>query len=83
MGQQQQWSGASQSLEDKLCGLQRAELEKWPKPFGWVQKITNGSQTLDCWSLILLWFGCDFALIFPSWHKKVFFFLPEPTIERL
>jgi hypothetical protein len=28
MGQQQQWSGASQSLEDKLCGLQRAELEK-------------------------------------------------------
>ena len=26
--QQQRWSGASQSLEDRLCVLQRAELEK-------------------------------------------------------
>ena len=27
--------------------LQRAELEKWPKPFGRVQKIMCGSQTLE------------------------------------
>jgi hypothetical protein len=35
--QQQQRSGASRSLEDKLCVLQRAELEKPPKPPGGVR----------------------------------------------
>ena len=40
--QQQQWGGASQNLDDKLCLLQRTELKKWPKPFGGAQKIMSG-----------------------------------------
>lgn len=39
--------GAIWSLEDKLCVMQWAEEEKLLKPFGGVQKIVNGSQTLD------------------------------------
>lgn len=38
--QQQLWSGASLSLGDSLCRLQRMELEKWLRSFG-------GAQTLD------------------------------------
>ncbi|KAL6090764.1 hypothetical protein STEG23_035894, partial [Scotinomys teguina] len=58
--QQQLWSGAGQSLKDKLYVLQRAELEKRPKPFGRAQKMdlgtkragTSGSQflRLQSWS---------------------------------
>ena len=39
--QQQQCSGASESLEDKLCVLQRSEPEKWPKPLGGAIKIVE------------------------------------------
>ena len=42
-GQQQQESGARQSLEDKLCVLQRVGLE-----------IMSGSQALKGWNLGLL-----------------------------
>lgn len=33
--QHQQWNRGSQSLEDKLCMLQKIELEKWPKLLQW------------------------------------------------
>lgn len=32
--EQQQWSGACPRIEDKVCVLQRAELEKRPEPLG-------------------------------------------------
>lgn len=44
---QQQWRGASQSLEDKAHVLQKEELEKWPEPFGGAQRMATESQTLD------------------------------------
>jgi hypothetical protein len=65
--QKQLWSGAGWSLEDRLCVTQKkAELEKRPKPFGGVQKITSGSQSLDSSNLVLILFDCDYAMIFPS-----------------
>ena len=39
--QQQQWNGASRSLEDRPCMLQRAELEKSPNFFTGIEKLVR------------------------------------------
>ncbi|EGW04671.1 hypothetical protein I79_014339 [Cricetulus griseus] len=64
----QQWSGASRSLEDKLCVLQRAEPEKRPRPLGEAQEkimseskivalfICVGSLVLLCSIVTVPWF---------------------------
>lgn len=85
-------TGMAWSLEAKLCGLQRTEPEKWPRPFEEAQQLKSESQTSGQWiihtvgSSILLCSDCDCALVLPSWNKKVFnlfFILQESTVERL
>jgi hypothetical protein len=76
--QQQAWQGASLSLDDNLCVLQKTGPEKWPKPFGGAQKMVSESQILNIELFMLL--ECGFALLrlcvcvlgLPSWIKKVF-----------
>jgi hypothetical protein len=63
--QQQQWSTGIWSLEEKLCAT-KDRAEEVTQALGGAQKIVNGSQTLDSWSLILFFIvtvPCD---AFPS-----------------
>ena len=41
------WSPRTSCSQAEPKVLQRAELEKWSKPFGGAQKIVSGSQTLE------------------------------------
>ena len=66
--QHELWSGACQSLEDKLYLLQKAELEKRPKPFGRAQKMVSGSQTFNSELFTQLEYGFHFVqIVTVSW----------------
>lgn len=68
MTTKQQWSGASRSLKDKLVMLQRAESEKWPKPFGGAQKIVSESRMIGHWIFytVGVWF-CFVHIVTVPW----------------
>ena len=51
--QQQQWSTGIWSLEDKVCAT-KGRAGEVTQALGEIQKIVSGSQTMDSWSLILL-----------------------------
>lgn len=40
-------------LKGELHVLQLSKPEKWPKPFGRIQKIVSGSQILDSWNFVI------------------------------
>lgn len=62
--QQQQGSGTSQSLYEKMRVLQRAESETRPKPFGGAHKIMSESQTLvfEVMYTVGVWFSFDLTM---------------------
>jgi hypothetical protein len=63
-----------------MCVLQRAWLEKWPKPLEEPRRSWVGSQTLDGWRLTFA-FDCDCGLIFSLFKEETV--LVEPTVKRL
>lgn len=57
-----------------------------PEDYEWVSYIRHWVIYIDGWQ-VLLWSGCSYSLVFPSWNETVYNFLKKilqvPTVKRL